>query len=307
MNKKIHLSELIVIFWKKKLSISVITLIFAISSVFYSLSIPNIYMSSTVLAPSYEQDSLSSTLSSFSSLASFTGVQLPAGESNKSQEAIARIRSLAFFKNHFLPYINLEDLFAVKNWSPETKKIEYNNKIFNEKNKKWVRSVKPYQSIIPSDQEAYKIFTKNVLSLSEDRKTSYITLSIKHKSPIIAKEWNELIIKMINESMRTEDMNTASTSITYLNEKYETTNIQSLKEAISKLLESQLQTLMLSSTNQNYIFKVIDAPVIPEEKIAPNRALICILITFIGGFFAILFALIRTVINKKTILSLFDS
>ena len=44
-NDEINLSELFSIVWEKKRLIIIISFIFAVSSVFYSLSLPNIYKS----------------------------------------------------------------------------------------------------------------------------------------------------------------------------------------------------------------------------------------------------------------------
>ncbi|MDB9747805.1 LPS O-antigen length regulator, partial [Gammaproteobacteria bacterium] len=63
-----------------------------------------------------------------------------------------------------------------------------------------------------------------------------------------------------------------------------------LKEAITQLLESQMQTLMMASVSESYIFKIINSPVVAEEKSSPSRAIICILGAFLGAIIGILFA-----------------
>ena len=60
-----------------------------------------------------------------------------------------------------------------------------------------------------------------------------------------------------------------------------------------EVLKNQMQTLMLASSNDSYVFKIIDPPIISEEKTKPSRALISILGTFLGGFFAVLIILIQ--------------
>ena len=44
---------------------------------------------------------------------------------------------------------------------------------------------------------------------------------------------------------------------------------------------------------QDYVFDVIDPPVVPERKVEPSRALICILASILGGMIGVLIVLIR--------------
>lgn len=279
---ELDIRDLFLILFKRKLLISIITSTAAILSITYSLSLPNIYTSKTLLAPVSTDDSLSSKLGgSFSSLAGLSGFTLPGENATKGKEGIERIRSFEFFSTYLLPNIKLEDIFAVKNWDSSTNTIIYNKKLFNQKESKWVRKVSHPKKIIPSDQEAYEKYI-DIMRITENKQTSFVTLSIDHESPIMAKNWVEIIIKNINQSMREEEEKKAQSSINFLNESAKLTNIQSLKDAISSLLESQMQILMLAASNDDYIFKIIDSPIAPEEKSSPRRALICIIGTLLG-------------------------
>lgn len=286
----LNVKELFTILWNKKILIASVTLTFALISVVYSLTLPNIYKSTALLAPATSNDNLSSQLSSYSSLAGLAGISVPSGEVTKSQEAIQRMRSFEFFSKFFLPNIQLENLLAVEEWLPEQNTILYNEKKFNSKDSRWVRKVNYPLKVIPSDQEAFKKYLK-LVNISKDIKTSFVSVSVKHQSPFISKKWVEIIVLNINESMRDEDKRVAQNSITYLSESSKTTNFQSVKDAMSNLLENQLQTLMLASSNDDYVYKIIDSPIVAEQKIEPSRAVICILGTFLGFIFGILVVL----------------
>tara|TARA_Y100000739_G_C20568946_1_gene446761 strand:+ start:55 stop:999 length:945 start_codon:yes stop_codon:yes gene_type:complete len=293
LNDEIDLKELFGVLWGKKFMIISITSLFALMSVLYALWLPNFYHSSAVLLPSSSNDSLSSKLSSFSGLAGLAGVDLPAGEASKSQEAVKRIKSLEFFSNFFLPEVKMEDIIAVDRWLPQNNVLIYDSKLFDKKNNKWVREVSyPYKTI-PSNQEAFLEYKEKILTISEDQLTSFVTITIRHQSPFIAKEWLDIIIRNINSSMRLEDEIIAKNSIKYLNDYYKTTNIQSLRESISSLQESQMQTLMIASSTDDYIFKTIDSPAVPELKSGPRRSIISIIGTLLGAIISILIALVR--------------
>lgn len=289
-SNEISFFELTQIIWKSKYIIILTTLLSAVFSVYYSINLPNIYTSKSILAPVSAEGSLSSKLGAYSGLAGLAGVNLTK-ESSKTQEGIERIKSFEFFSNHFLPYIQLENLLALKKWDYKENELVYDSSLFNSNTNKWIREAAYPKKIIPSNQEAFRTY-KEIINISEARGSGFITLSIDHFSPYIAKKWVNIIINQINESMREIDIKNAQNSINFLNESSKSTNIQSIKEVISSLLENQMQTLMLASSNDEYVFKIIDSPIAPEIKTRPNRALICILGTILGGMLSILIVLI---------------
>lgn len=291
-NDEIDLKEIFLLLWKQKIIIILITTLFAISSVFYSLSLPNIYTSSALLASTSNDQSLSSSLGGVSGLASLAGVSIPSAKSSKTDEAIERIQSFDFFINYFLPNIRLENLLAVKRWNKDKNEIIYEDKIYNPNTNKWNLQSLNSGLITPSSQKAYSQYG-NILGINVDDTSGFITLSINHQSPYIAKEWVDLIIFHINESMREIDKRDAQNGIDYLKQTSKDTSIQSVRQVINVLLENRMQTLMLASSNKAYIFKTIDSPIIPEVKSGPLRSMICILGTFLGGFISIIFVFIR--------------
>lgn len=296
---EIDFNELILLIWTRRSLIGIITLLAAVLSIFYALSLPNIYTSKVLLAPANSSDSLYSKIGNLSSYANIAGVTLPSDRSTKSKEGIERIKSLEFFSTYFLPNIQIENLMAVKKWDSSSNKIIYDETIFKENTNKWIRSVSYPKTQIPSPQEAYQIYKKTII-VNVNKDSSFISISVKHHSPVIAKKWLDIIVNQINESMRKIDENIAKKSIAYLDEVSKTTNIQSLKDSITNLLEKQMQILMLTAANESYVFKILDSPVISEYKSEPNRALICILGTFLGMLLTILLVLIQSYYRKSS-------
>jgi LPS O-antigen subunit length determinant protein (WzzB/FepE family) len=285
------------IFYKKKLFIAFYTLIVSVLAITYSLTLPNIYTSSTLLASS-SSDSLSSRLSSYSALAGIAGINMPAEDINKSDEAIKRLLSFDFFSKYIAPNIKSQDLLAAKKWIPEKNKIIYNSKFFYRD--EWVRSVRYPQKTIPSDRELYKEYLK-IIEITKDKKNSFVLISIEHISPYIAKEWLDLILYYINESMRNDDKIQAENSIKFLNEEFTATNSLSLRDAISSLMETQIQTLMMTSSTNDYTFEVIDSSFVPEEKSGPFRSIICIISFIIGLISSLILVLFFENRNKQPI------
>ena len=287
---EIDILEMISILWDKKFLIGSITSIAAVMSVLYALYLPNIYVSSALLAPADQQQSNSGMLGQLSGVASLAGISIGGESADKSLEAIERIRSFDFFSKYFLPEISLEDLVIVDRWDPSTDTLSYENG-FDATKKEWEEGS-------PTEQEAYEVYS-DIVNLSQDKKTFFIYLSVKHKSPNIARDWNKIIINKINDSMRIEDKIRANKSINFLNKESEKVNYQEIRQAISSLQESQMKSLMLIEANEEYIFKVIDSPIAPEKKSEPKRSLIAIIGTILGFFGSSIFALVNFYFRKK--------
>ena len=129
--------------------------------------------------------------------------------------------------------------------------------------------------------------------MSEDKKTGFVTIKIKHKSPFVAKEWVELIIDEINIFYRQKDKSESEKSVSYLNKQIAMTNLSEVKEAVSKLLQEETKKLSLIEARESYVFEYIDPPVVMEKKSDPQRAIIVILSTLLGGMLAVFYVLAR--------------
>ncbi len=291
-NDEIDLYELFIIAWKGKFFIASLTFVFAIFSVFYALSFPNVYSSTALLAPSNQEDTFTSRMGGMSGLAGLAGVNLSPSKASTATEAIERVKSFDFFLNYVLPNIKLENLLAVKEWVPESNNIIYDQGIFDSKTNKWIGKNFNENNIKPSNQKAYRKYVQ-IFSINVDDETGFASFSVEHQSPEIAKKWLDVIIYNINESMREIDKKDAQNAINFLNESANATSIQSIREVIGRILESKMQTLMLASTNKAYVFKVLDSPIVPEIKSGPFRSIICIIGTLIGGVISLLIVFIQ--------------
>ena len=61
-----------------------------------------------------------------------------------------------------------------------------------------------HRSAIPTSQEAYEVYNE-ILTINENKQSLFVSISIEHYSPYLAKEWLEIVIDNINKSMRDVD------------------------------------------------------------------------------------------------------
>tara|TARA_B100000900_G_scaffold301952_1_gene260502 strand:- start:14172 stop:15128 length:957 start_codon:yes stop_codon:yes gene_type:complete len=291
---EIDLTKIFSIIWDDRKILYIISSIFAIAAVTFSLYLPNIYQSKALLSPIAEEDGMSSALRSYGGLAGLAGINLPSSSNdNNSVKALDKIQSLSFFTQSIFPNIYLPDLMAIKSWDAKNNKIIYKKNIFDETSQKWIRDFKYPQKQIPSAQESFEVFIKEHLDVSEDKNTGFITISIKHQSPHVAQQWTDLIVKEVNYFFRVKDKAEAQAAISFLNTQIAETSFTEIKQVIAQLLQQKTQQLSLIEVSDFYVFEYIDPPAIMEKKSEPNRALICILVTTLGGLLGALIILLR--------------
>ena len=291
---EIDLLEIFNVLLQGKWIIVSITTFISIVGVIYSLYLPNIYESKALLVPVNTTTSISGGLEGYSSLAGLAGIRLPSGSvEGNSVKAIKKITSLSFFEKNIMTNIHLPDLMAVKSWNPESNTLYFDASIFNADNNTWVRDYSYPQQQKPSPQESFEVFITKHLSLSEDVATGFSTLSIKHQSPFIAKQWAELVVNEVNSFYRQKDKAESEKAVSYLNQQISMTGFSEIKEVLAQLLQEETKKLTLIEANKSYVFDYIDPPAVMEEKSEPKRALICILFALLGGMLSILLVLIR--------------
>ena len=291
---EIDLRELFYVLLEGKKIIISLTAFISIIGVIYSLLLPNIYESKAMLVPVKSSGGISRALGGFGSLAGIAGISLPsADDEGNSAKAIEKIGSLSFFENNLLPNIYLPNLMAVKSWDSQTNTLAFDENIYDTNTNTWVRDYSYPRQQIPSAQESFEKFKTDHLGLSEDKESGFITLSIKHQSPFIAKQWAELVVNEVSAFYRQKDKLESEKAVSYLNKQISMTNLTEIKEALAELLQEETKKLTLLEATQYYVFDYIDPPAVMEEKSEPSRALIFILSVLLGGLLSIFIVLIR--------------
>lgn len=296
---EIDLRELFAVIWQGKWLIIAITALFAVASVVYAINQPNIYKSEALLAPAEQEGSggLAGLAGQFGGLASLAGVNLGGGSSNKAQLAIEVLKSRQFTSDFIQKHNILPDLMAAKTWDMQTNTVVYDSEMYDAQNNKWLREVEAPFKPEPSMQEAFKVFSK-IISASTDKESGMVTVSVEHVSPSVAQQWVSWLIEDINQTMKERDVLEAVKSTDFLTQQLEQTKIADIRAVLYKLVEEQTKTIMFAKVRDEYVFKTIDAALVPEEKFKPKRALICVLGVLLGGMLSVMIVLIRHYVAK---------
>jgi len=186
------------------------------------------------------------------------------------------------------------EVFAAEGWNRGNNSLVIDDELYDVVNEKWVRDFESNkgQKPEPGSWELFKEFEDRV-SVSQDKTSGLISLSVEYYSPIIAKQWTDKLVKAINVHIQMHDREEATKSIAYLNKKIEETNVADMQSVFYQLIEEQTKTLMLAEVSEEYVFKTLSAAKVSEEKSKPRRALIAILGFMLGGMLSVIVVLLR--------------
>ncbi len=300
-NDEIDLIDLFKALWRGKWLIIVITFIFAIGAVVFSLSLPNIYKADVLLSPteSSQGGGLSKMAGQLGGLAALAGVNLGGTEASQTELAVQVMKSRQFIENFIDKHGLLVTLMASKGWDLSNNLLTIDEDIYDPITKKWIREPKGLRGAKPTAQEAFEVFNQDVLSVTQDKESGLYRVSVKFYSPYLAKDWVTWLVEDINKVMRERTINETTQNLSYLNTQLKKTAVTDMQSTFYKLIEEQTKSLMLAEVQEEFVFKIVDPAVVPEVKNGPQRALICILGTLIGGVLGVVVVLFNFAFRKK--------
>ncbi|SUI75484.1 Wzz/FepE/Etk N-terminal domain-containing protein [Shewanella morhuae] len=290
---EIDIKELFSSLWQQKWLIIMITALFALSSIIFAISQPNIYKADILLAPVADDSQITGAAGQLGGIAAIAGINLGGGQgSSRVDLALETLKSRIFTKVFIEQRDILIPLMALERWDSVTGKAIIDPNLYNSESKLWVRSVNEGKPVVPTPWEAYKLFS-TIVDYEKVKTNGFIKLSVQSPSPILAQQWATWLVYDLNQWIKKEDIRESKANISYIQNQLTQTNISEVQKVFYQLIEEQTKKLMLAEVQDEYVFKVIDPAVVPEEKSTPSRALICVLGTFLGMLLALMIAVVR--------------
>jgi uncharacterized protein involved in exopolysaccharide biosynthesis len=172
-------------------------------------------------------------------------------------ESAAR-RNLAVFKSRAFAeqFIRAKDLMPVlfaKRW--------------NAKVLKWKEDGREP----PSLAEGVRAFEK-LRMIAEDRRAGLVTVTIRWHDPQTAARWTNDLIAFGNQVLREQAIVESETTISYLDTQIGATQALGVRDALYRVLESQMKTMTLARTRSDYAFRIIDPaqPPLRRDRVSPR-------------------------------------
>ena len=263
-NDEITLLDLWRVIWNGRYVVIAITGVFTLAAVAYALLATEWYRADTLLVPADNQ-SMTDIGGQFGGLASLVGIGL-GGAGSGATEALAVLKSRKFAQE-FISENGLLELFL----EGEGKQDE------------------------PLDiREAVEFFHQNVLRVAEDRETGHVTLGVEWTDADTAAYWANILVGRINSEMRERAATEAQTNIEFLRKEIASNNVVALEQSISRIMEAEMQQLMLARGNDEYAFRIIDRAEPPRKRSRPKRTFLVVSVFVVSGILSLLIVFIRS-------------
>ena len=160
------------------------------------------------------------------------------------------------------------------------------------------RWLEPDQDLWPDIRDAVQYFNDNVRDVDEDPATGLVTVSIEWTDPELAAQWVSLLVTRLNDYMRNRALAEAQANVEYLQQEMAATTVVALQQSIGRLLEGEMQKLMLARGNEEFAFRIIDRAQVPKIPSRPRRRLIVMAATAAGGLLAGFLVVAVTFVRK---------
>jgi uncharacterized protein involved in exopolysaccharide biosynthesis len=220
-----------------------------------SYFIPRTYRSEVLAVPTQSASGtqgMSSLLSRYAGIASAVGLDLTSDDT-QTQEAIALLQSRALIDRFLIDKALLPRLFPSS----------------------------PKKTI----QDGYRLFTKKILLVAQDKASHLITVRVDWKDRFEASEWANELISRLNSTMRAEEISRTNANLEHLEKEYQASDNIALRETISSVMTAQINRRMLATTQPDYTLRVID-PAVPADankSESPKRILFLLLGVILGA------------------------
>ena len=278
---EISLTELLQVLRGSRRLIIIVTAVTSLAAIAAAIILPPRYEASIIVAPVSTNESqlgsLGSLASQFSGLASLAGISLSGGTQRSESLAVLESRALT---ERYVESRNLLPILFASDWDAQKKQ--------------W-KDTRPGE--IPTLWKANKRFEDDIRSVSDGPQSGLVTLTITWKDPKLAAQWANDLIGETNSYLRAKAIAESERNIAYLRDLITNTDLVTIRDAISSVVENEINKQMIARGTEEYALKVLDPAVTPERP-ELLRKLGLVLGGVLGGLFlSVLFVLVRASIR----------
>ena len=275
------LLALLRILWDGRWWIAAIATLTLVAAVAYLLLAPKVYRAEVLLIPSASlgRDGLAGQLGGLGGLASLAGIEIGGAS---SVEPVAMLQSSGFARAFVDEQKLLTVLFADE-WDASRGR--------------W-RDADPAQA--PDLDDAVRRFERRVRGVEEDKKSGLVKLSIEWTDPQQAAHWANTMVDRLNARMRERAIEEATANLRYLQEQLGELRVVDLNQPVGRLIEAEMQQLVMAKGRPDFAFRVIDKAVAPKWPARPKRLRTLALALLLGPMLGALFVLARSGFGNVT-------
>lgn len=280
-------------------------------TIIISLLMTNIYAAKAIIIPVSSREISGSGMAAtlMQQVGGLSGISLP--ESVSETEIITLLKSTTLREEIITRYHLLPVLFPEK-WDKKKKTWRKNwNSIFNpfflaERFSTWISPAEKNEPAreygVPTIWDGLRKLDKTV-SIVSNRKEKNITISVEAEDPVLAAQIVGYFLAALNEYMSGEAKRVATINRKYLEEQLLQTADPYIQQKIYNMIAQQIETSMMAEVKENFSFKILERPKVPDKKIRPKRSVIVLISLavslLLAGFFISFMAYLESLKTKN--------
>jgi uncharacterized protein involved in exopolysaccharide biosynthesis len=233
-----------------------------------------VYRATAILAPASHQSSgrglLNSALGDLGGVAALAGLNISTIDPG-TEEALAVLQSRELTEAFVKDWNLMPKLFPGR-WDMAT----------NSWKASWWRKT-------PTLAKGFDYFDRHVRTVTADKKTGLVTLHIVWKDRDEAAAWATELVRRVNDEMRARAIAEADASMAYLDKESQSAQTVTARDAVSRLMETEIRQRMVANVSREYAFRVVDAALPPDkdDPLRPQKAVLTIAGLLIGVLIAL--------------------
>lgn len=170
----------------------------------------------------------------------------------------------------------------------------------------------PGKSILPvlvertdkNDEESvtirngFRLFNLDIRKIQVNSDTGLVKLVIEWGDRVVAQEWANSLVELADSKLRATAIADSQRSQAYLQDYLQKTSNADLRRVIYDLIGQEVRKEMLATLKDHYTFRIIDPAVVADtdEYFSPKRAVMIVLGSVAGFFFALFIAFFRVLL-----------
>lgn len=277
--------------WKRRTIVALFFVAGTLISAACTLFMTDIYRASAVITPVAGKETGGSEMSMVAQqIGGLSGITFPA--SRPSSEIISLLNSNILREKVIETHALLPVLF-IDNWDGERKRWKDGQNGGLSGQIKRFFSTRPAPTIDAKDSgpslwDGLRELD-GIVKISASAKDNTIAIYAEHRDPAFASRLIEILLSTLNQHMSGEARRVAQTNKRYLMEQLGASNDPLIRQKIYNLIAQQIEVYMMSEVKENFAFKVIDPPRVPDRRVRPGKTRFVeagAALALLGGIFA---------------------
>jgi len=263
---EINLLDYLKVIWKNKIFVTAVVVVVVAATTAVSLFMTPIYEAKAVISPATAKPAEPSGITA---IASQFGIASPA--SSNMSEITNLLKSNILRERILTKYSLFPVLFSGEpvKWKSEEEKM-------------W----------------AGIRFLETAIRVNPVQKDNMIQITADFKDPRVARDLAGYALAELTEYMSSEARRVAETNKKYLESQLDKTADPFIKAKLYSLIAQQIETSMMAEVKENFAFKIVDPPRVPDKKVRPKRMQMVMISFFVSLFLGIFAAFGKEYVAK---------